>query len=168
MILPSEDKLRPNGGHGNSGNVTQPFVTETYRCVASYETKDTKNKPFKVTAEEKLDVLIKDKGGERTSQSVWTFVAAAAQSALSSTYRTICSGWWLVENEGKRMAWFPAPYLEKLENEEDDGEDEIPERGIYTAKQSISTFTWINVSTFFLNIHRFALHCSQKLQVNQI
>lgn len=85
MIIPSEDKLRHNGGHSNSGNITQPFVTETYRCVASYETKDTKNKPFKVTAEEKLDVLIKDKGGEQTSQPLLTFVAAAAQSTLSST-----------------------------------------------------------------------------------
>lgn len=40
------------------------------------------------------------------------------------------AGWWLVENEEKRMAWFPAPYLEKLE--EDGDEDDIdgtPERG---------------------------------------
>lgn len=38
----------------------------------------------------------------------------------------LCSGWWLVENEDKRMAWFPAPYLEKLDEDgnEDDGEDE--------------------------------------------
>ncbi|XP_017277268.1 NADPH oxidase organizer 1a [Kryptolebias marmoratus] len=109
MIMPSEDEIRSNGGHSSSGNVTQPFVTETYRCVAAYETKDTKNKPFKVTAEEKLDVLIKDKGG-----------------------------WWLVENENKRMAWFPAPYLEKVEEEEDeDDKDEMPARGmLYTAVKS--------------------------------
>lgn len=38
------------------------------------------------------------------------------------------TGWWLVENEEKRMAWFPAPYLEKLE--EDGNEvDGVPERG---------------------------------------
>ncbi|XP_037544460.1 NADPH oxidase organizer 1a [Nematolebias whitei] len=118
MIIPSEDKLRHNGGHSNSGNVTQPFVTETYRCVASYETKDTKNKPFKVTAEEKLDVLIKDKGG-----------------------------WWLVENEDKRMAWFPAPYLEKLENEEDDEEDEILERGLlYTAVKNYKSTKFDEIS----------------------
>ena len=46
------------------GNVTQPLVTETYRCFASYETKDTKNMPFKVAVDEKVDVLIKDKSGE--------------------------------------------------------------------------------------------------------
>lgn len=63
MIMPSDDELR--AGHGNVGNVTQPFVTETYRCVAPYETKDTKNKPFKVAVDEKVDVLIKDKAGER-------------------------------------------------------------------------------------------------------
>ena len=37
----------------------------------------------------------------------------------------VCSGWWLVENEDKRMAWFPAPYLEKLDEDEDDGGDDI-------------------------------------------
>ncbi|XP_029997513.1 NADPH oxidase organizer 1a [Sphaeramia orbicularis] len=109
MIMPSDDELKSNTGHGNGGNVTQPFVTETYRCVAPYETKCTKNKPFKVALDEKLDVLIKDK-----------------------------AGWWLVENEEKRMAWFPAPYLDKLEDEEEEGEEDeidgIPERGtMYTA-----------------------------------
>ncbi|XP_044036912.1 NADPH oxidase organizer 1a [Siniperca chuatsi] len=111
MIMPSDDDI-PDARQGSSGNVTQPFVTETYRCVALYETKDTKNKPFKVTVDEKVDVLIKDK-----------------------------AGWWLVENEDKQMAWFPAPYLEKLDDDDDDGdEDEIdgtPERGmLYTAVKS--------------------------------
>lgn len=49
------------------------------------------------------------------------------------------AGWWLVENEEKRMAWFPAPYLEKLE--EDDDEDDIdgtPERG--SCRDVISLF----------------------------
>ncbi|XP_019957314.2 NADPH oxidase organizer 1a [Paralichthys olivaceus] len=101
IIMPSEDELRVDAGNLNGGNVTQPFVTETYRCVASYETKDTKNKPFKVVVDEKVDVLIKDK-----------------------------AGWWLVENEDKRMAWFPAPYLEKLDDDYDyDETDGTPERG---------------------------------------
>nr|XP_015801187.2 NADPH oxidase organizer 1a [Nothobranchius furzeri] len=100
MIMPSDDEIRSNGGHITSGNVTQPFITETYRCVAPYETKDTKNKPLKVAADDKLDVLIKDKGG-----------------------------WWLVETEDKRMAWFPAPYLEKVEDVDEDEMDEIPNRG---------------------------------------
>lgn len=89
VIMPSEDGLGGTGGNGDSssgGNVTQPFVTETYRCVAPYETKDTKNKPFKVDIDQTVDVLIKDK-----------------------------AGWWLVENEAKCMAWFPAPYLEKVD-----------------------------------------------------
>lgn len=51
-------------GSSGGGNVTQPFVTETYRCVAPYETKDTKNRPFKVDVDELVDVLIKDKAGE--------------------------------------------------------------------------------------------------------
>ncbi|XP_072299506.1 NADPH oxidase organizer 1a [Eucyclogobius newberryi] len=102
MIMPSNDELKDNF---SGGNVTKPFVTETYCCVAAYETKDTKNKPFKVAAEEKVDVLIKDKGG-----------------------------WWLVENDEKRMAWFPAPYLEKLEDDNGDEIEEPTERGtLYTA-----------------------------------
>lgn len=103
LVMPSDDDKNISGG----GNVTKPFVTETYCCVAAYETKDTKNKAFKVAPDEKVDVLIKDKGG-----------------------------WWLVENEEKQMAWFPAPYLEKLDNDSGD-EDEVDgavERGArYTA-----------------------------------
>uniref|UniRef100_A0A8C9ZT16 NADPH oxidase organizer 1a n=1 Tax=Sander lucioperca TaxID=283035 RepID=A0A8C9ZT16_SANLU len=96
MIMPTDDEVRANAGQGSGGNVTQPFITETYRCVATYETKDIKNKPFKVAMDEKVDVLIKDK-----------------------------AGWWLVENEDKRMAWFPAPYLEKLDDDDDGDEEEI-------------------------------------------
>lgn len=107
MVMPSDDDIRSNVGPGG-GNVTQPFVTETYRSVAPYETKDTKNKAFKVSMDEKVDVLIKDK-----------------------------AGWWLVENEAKQMAWFPAPYLEKLDDDDDGDEDETDgasERGVlYTA-----------------------------------
>ncbi|XP_045932204.1 NADPH oxidase organizer 1-like [Micropterus dolomieu] len=109
MIMPSDDDST-DARHAKGGNVTQPFVTETYRCVAPYETKDTKNKPFKVKIDEQVDVLIKDK-----------------------------AGWWLVENEDKRMAWFPAPYLEKLDDDDDDDRDEdeidgTSERGmLYTA-----------------------------------
>ncbi|XP_051272548.1 NADPH oxidase organizer 1 [Dicentrarchus labrax] len=92
MILMSDDL--PDGGgvsRQHAGSVTHPFVSQTYRCVDAYETKDAKNRPFKVDVDEKLDVLIKDP-----------------------------AGWWLVENEEKRLAWFPAPYLELCEGEEDD------------------------------------------------
>ncbi|XP_023140615.2 NADPH oxidase organizer 1a [Amphiprion ocellaris] len=107
MVMPSEDEIRSDVG---GGNVTHPFVTETYRCVAAYETKDTKNKAFKVALDEKVDVLIKDK-----------------------------AGWWLVENEAKQMAWFPAPYLESLDD--DDGDEDETDgtsgRGsLYTAVRS--------------------------------
>ncbi|XP_041943406.1 NADPH oxidase organizer 1a isoform X1 [Alosa sapidissima] len=95
VIMPSEDNLDGSGGGGRGGNVTQPFVTETYRCVAPYETKDTKNRPFKVEVDETVDVLIKDK-----------------------------AGWWMVENAAKCMAWFPAPYLKKVDTDfEDDLDD---------------------------------------------
>ncbi|KAL0993110.1 hypothetical protein UPYG_G00103340 [Umbra pygmaea] len=90
VIMPSDD-ISVADKNVNVGKVTQPFLTETYRCVAPYETKDTNNRPFKVTMDEKLDVLIKDN-----------------------------AGWWLVENVDKHIAWFPAPYLEKIDEEEED------------------------------------------------
>ncbi|KAG7459415.1 hypothetical protein MATL_G00210460 [Megalops atlanticus] len=106
VIMPSEDAPESGGGRSSVGNVTQPFVTEAYRCVAPYETKDTKNRPFKVAVDEKVDVLIKDK-----------------------------AGWWLVENDSKCMAWFPAPYLEKCEEEgdEEDSPDGTEEGVLYCA-----------------------------------
>ncbi|XP_040212407.1 NADPH oxidase organizer 1-like [Rana temporaria] len=67
--------------------ITQPIVSEPYLCLDTYETKDTKNQPFKVQKNEQVDVLIKD-----------------------------ATGWWLVENGEKRLAWFPAPYLVKPES----------------------------------------------------
>ncbi|KAM9837798.1 NADPH oxidase organizer 1b [Aulostomus maculatus] len=115
MILMSDDLPDGSGGgggavtHQKAGSVTNPFVTQTYRCVAAYETKDTKNRPFKVALDDKLDVLIKDP-----------------------------AGWWLVENEEKRLAWFPAPFLELWEGEEDD-ETEFPGDALYCAVRSYST-----------------------------
>ncbi|OCT64430.1 NADPH oxidase organizer 1 [Xenopus laevis] len=67
-----------------------PIVSQQYICMEDYETKDTKNRPFKVKRHELLGVLIKEN-----------------------------SGWWLVENEEKHLAWFPAPYLKDLDNNED-------------------------------------------------
>ncbi|XP_010903886.2 NADPH oxidase organizer 1b [Esox lucius] len=112
MVMPLEEKGVMSGQHLSMGNVTHPFVTHSYCCVASYETKDTKNRPFKVALDERLDVLIKDP-----------------------------AGWWLVENENKQLAWFPAPYLEKCEEEEDEDElDGIPLGGtVYCAVRSYST-----------------------------
>ncbi|KAJ8245985.1 hypothetical protein GJAV_G00262430 [Gymnothorax javanicus] len=123
VILPMDDiaesKDRGTDSIGERpfsvGHVTQPYVPETYRCVAPYETKDTKNRPFKVAVDETVDVLIKDK-----------------------------AGWWLVENDGKCLAWFPAPYLAKCEDEEveDDYDEGTPAVGLlyqavrnYTSKK---------------------------------
>lgn len=70
MILMSDDLPDGSGGGGgdvtrqHAGSITHPFVTQTYRCVAAHETKDTKNRPFKVAVDEKLDVLIKDPAGQ--------------------------------------------------------------------------------------------------------
>ncbi|XP_061765045.1 SH3 and PX domain-containing protein 2A-like [Nerophis ophidion] len=88
IILLSEDVASAGGAEGGGVRVICPLVTQTYRSVSAYETKDTKNRPFKVALDEKVEVLIKDP-----------------------------AGWWLVENEEKCMAWFPAPYLEKEDNE---------------------------------------------------
>ncbi|KAK2876578.1 hypothetical protein Q8A67_020674 [Cirrhinus molitorella] len=120
MILQSDNINTVSGGpdlakkHLSNGNVTQPFVSKTYRCVAPYETKDTKNKPFKVAVDERLDVLIKDK-----------------------------AGWWLVENEDKRLAWFPAPYLELCDEEDDEDEDEFDsaafESSLYCATRGFTS-----------------------------
>ncbi|KAF7204715.1 NADPH oxidase organizer 1b [Nothobranchius furzeri] len=113
MILMSDELLDGERGGGagrhSVGNVTDPFVTQTYRSVAPYETKDTKNRPFKVAADEKLEVLIKDP-----------------------------AGWWLVENEEKRLAWFPAPYLE-LDDGEDGDEHESLAGSLYCTVRSYST-----------------------------
>ncbi|XP_053551008.1 NADPH oxidase organizer 1-like [Bombina bombina] len=69
---------------------THPIVSEQYVCIEDYETIDTKNRPFKVKRNETVGVLIKEN-----------------------------TGWWLVENEDKCLAWFPAPYLKDLTSKED-------------------------------------------------
>ncbi|XP_053367923.1 NADPH oxidase organizer 1b [Clarias gariepinus] len=94
MIFQPEDangqpKVDLSSKRYSVGNISQPYVCKVYRCLAPYETKDTKNRAFRVTVDETLEVLIKEP-----------------------------SGWWLVENEEKRLAWFPAPYLELCVDEE--------------------------------------------------
>lgn len=64
MVMPSEESLGRSTIPKSDAGVTQPFVTQMYHCIAPYETKDTKNRPFKVEVGEALDVLIKDKAGE--------------------------------------------------------------------------------------------------------
>ncbi|XP_068102820.1 NADPH oxidase organizer 1-like isoform X2 [Hyperolius riggenbachi] len=85
VILPSESDQKQEVTIPRSDQPTsQPILSEPYLCIDAYETKDTKNRPFKVKKNEQIDVIIKDS-----------------------------TGWWLVENEEKCLAWFPAPYLVK-------------------------------------------------------
>ncbi|CAI5792396.1 NADPH oxidase organizer 1 [Podarcis lilfordi] len=95
-----------------STTITQPVMSQSYRCIEAYETKDTSNRLFRATKGEILEVLMKDK-----------------------------TGWWLVENYWKQIAWFPAPYLE--ETEEAAATEETKETGMlyyvtraYEAKKS--------------------------------
>ncbi|XP_059509882.1 NADPH oxidase organizer 1 [Stegostoma tigrinum] len=88
IVMPSAVEKRREtlrrSAKGGAQSITQPMASENYKCIASYETKDTKNKPFKVLEDETVDVIAKN-----------------------------TSGWWLVENDEKQLAWFPAPYLKK-------------------------------------------------------
>ncbi|XP_069503405.1 NADPH oxidase organizer 1 isoform X2 [Ambystoma mexicanum] len=70
--------------------ITQRIQSDRYQCVEAYEGKDTKSRPFKVNQGDFLGVLLKD-----------------------------TTGWWLVENDEKRLAWFPAPYLQKTGSTDD-------------------------------------------------
>ncbi|XP_069503407.1 NADPH oxidase organizer 1-like [Ambystoma mexicanum] len=92
VIMPSEarDGRRETPRQQAGDSVIQPIRSEQHCCVETYETKDTKNRPFKVCRDELLDVLLKDN-----------------------------TGWWLVENDDKQLAWFPAPYLSKLKTSEE-------------------------------------------------
>ncbi|NXG23985.1 NOXO1 oxidase, partial [Grallaria varia] len=87
VIMPSEfrreEKQQPI-------SITLPQASQSYRCIESFETKDTKNRTFTVAQKEIIEVLIKD-----------------------------MTGWWLVENADKQIAWFPASYLEELDIHED-------------------------------------------------
>lgn len=94
VIMPSDNDQKQKEvtcpPRSTQATTTQPIISETYICIDAFETKDTKNNLFKVQKNQCIDVLIKDP-----------------------------SGWWLVENEEKRVAWFPAPYLRKSESLDD-------------------------------------------------
>ncbi|KFP92652.1 NADPH oxidase organizer 1, partial [Apaloderma vittatum] len=91
VIMPSEmggEKKTQRGQRGSS--ITHPQASQSYRCIETFETKDTKNETFKVATKEIIEVLIKD-----------------------------MTGWWLVENADKQIAWFPASYLEEIDIHKD-------------------------------------------------
>ncbi|KAG8557397.1 hypothetical protein GDO81_016620 [Engystomops pustulosus] len=106
VIMPSEvrePQKREQPNQLPKPPASEPIISQMYMCVEDYETKDTKNRPFKVKSNEKLGVLIKES-----------------------------SGWWLVENEEKRVAWFPAPFLRTAEEKvETDSETESEEGARY-------------------------------------
>nr|XP_005512155.2 NADPH oxidase organizer 1 [Columba livia] len=87
VIMPSEmGGEKQSGSQQQLSHITHPQASQSYRCIEPFETKDTKNKPFKVATKEIVEVLIKD-----------------------------VTGWWLVENADKQIAWFPASYLEEID-----------------------------------------------------
>ncbi|NWX24183.1 NOXO1 oxidase, partial [Aegotheles bennettii] len=91
VIMPSEigGGKKKQSWHRDP-SITHPQASQSYRCIESFETQDTKNKTFKVTEKEIVEVLIKDR-----------------------------TGWWLVENTDKQIAWFPASYLEEIDVHKD-------------------------------------------------
>ncbi|KFZ64378.1 NADPH oxidase organizer 1, partial [Podiceps cristatus] len=91
VIMPSEiGGEKKNQPQQQLSSITHPQASQSYRCVETFETKDTKNETFKVAKREIVEVLIKD-----------------------------MSGWWLVENADKQIAWFPASYLEEIDAHRD-------------------------------------------------
>lgn len=49
--------------HFQQLSITYPQVSQSYRCIETFETKDTKNKTFKVAKKEIVEVLLKDMTG---------------------------------------------------------------------------------------------------------
>ncbi|NXH77619.1 NOXO1 oxidase, partial [Hydrobates tethys] len=91
VIMPSEiGGEKKNQPQQQLSSITHPQASQSYRCIETFETKDTKNKTFKVAKKEIVEVLIKD-----------------------------MTGWWLVENADKQIAWFPATYLEEIDVHKD-------------------------------------------------
>ncbi|KAE8578871.1 hypothetical protein XENTR_v10023807 [Xenopus tropicalis] len=90
VIMPSDNKEEKSICPNQNFNVSGPLVSLTYRCTADFETVDLKNKPFRAKQHQLLDVLVKES-----------------------------TGWWLVENDDRQIAWFPAPYLKAHSNTED-------------------------------------------------
>ncbi|KAI6076604.1 NADPH oxidase organizer 1 [Aix galericulata] len=90
VIMPSEIGGEKKKQAQQQLSITHPQASQSYRCIETFETKDTKNQAFKVAQKEIVEVLLKD-----------------------------MTGWWLVENADKQIAWFPASYLEEIDVHED-------------------------------------------------
>ncbi|NXU59319.1 NOXO1 oxidase, partial [Turnix velox] len=90
VIMPSEIGVGKKNQPQQQLSITHPQASQSYRCIEAFETKDTKNQTFKTAKKEIVEVLIKD-----------------------------MTGWWLVENADKQIAWFPASYLEEIDVHKD-------------------------------------------------
>lgn len=62
--MPSEIGGGKKNQPGRQLSITHPQASQSYRCIETFETKDTKNKTFKVTKKEIVEVLIKDMTGK--------------------------------------------------------------------------------------------------------
>ncbi|XP_073414510.1 NADPH oxidase organizer 1-like [Dendrobates tinctorius] len=83
VIMPSEKKEETRIVSPHPPDISAPLICSKYMCMADYETADLRDRTFRVKRYEFLDVLLKEN-----------------------------TGWWLVENEDRQLAWFPAPYLQ--------------------------------------------------------
>ncbi|XP_069599782.1 NADPH oxidase organizer 1-like [Ranitomeya imitator] len=102
VIMPSEKKEETLIVSSHAPDISAPLVCSKYMCMADYETADLRDRAFRVKQYEFLDVLLKEN-----------------------------TGWWLVENEERQLAWFPAPYLQDYrKTEEFDIVKECQEEGI--------------------------------------
>ncbi|KAG8433330.1 hypothetical protein GDO86_017567 [Hymenochirus boettgeri] len=102
MIMPSDYKEQTTICTNHNPGISGPLVSPSYFCVDNFETTDLKNKPFKVKKRELLDVLMKES-----------------------------TGWWLVENEDRQIAWFPAPYLKHYQNTEEEDHTILQCKGMF-------------------------------------
>ncbi|PKU34176.1 nadph oxidase organizer 1 [Limosa lapponica baueri] len=104
VIMPSEIGGGKKNQPGSQLSITRPQVSQSYRCIETFETKDTKNQKFKVAAKEIVEVLIKDMTG--------TF---DRDSSVSGTDGKSDDGWWLIRYNGC-TGYMPSMYLQPYKN----------------------------------------------------
>ncbi|XP_053327500.1 NADPH oxidase organizer 1-like [Spea bombifrons] len=101
VIMPSEKKEEKTVADGHIPEISGPLVASSFLCIEDFESIDLKNRPFRVKRNQILDVLLRES-----------------------------TGWWLVENEDRQLAWFPAPYLKvDRDADENSGDEESQEEG---------------------------------------
>ncbi|CAH2307430.1 NADPH oxidase organizer 1 [Pelobates cultripes] len=119
VIMPSEKKEDKPVTATHDLDVSGPMVTLKYLCMADFETIDLKNRPFEVKKNQILDVLLKEN-----------------------------TGWWLVENEDRQLAWFPAPYLKVHRDSEEyyDDDEHQPEGTFCVVLKAYEAQNWDEMS----------------------